>query len=87
MIRWSYRQENLWTYKLNIEDEHGNAIYKEWEVSSPTMSIILELLSDYMFALDINKDDKVFDIEGLGPEDQMDVKIASIHKLEDADND
>jgi len=85
MIRWTYQQTNLWTYKLNIEDEFGNLIYKEWEVSSPTMSILLEVLSDYSLAMKINK--TVFDIDRLNSDDQMDLSILSLHKLEDLDND
>ena len=85
MIRWSYTQENFWTYRLNIEDEFGNHIYKEWDVSAPTLSILLEVLSDYQFALKINKTNKVFSMDGLSEEDQMDLRVASLHKLEDID--
>ena len=85
MIRWTYRQEDLWTFQLNINDEFGNHVYKEWEVSAPAMSILLEVLSDYSFAITINQ--TVFDIEGLNADDQMDLSVVSIHKLEDLGND
>jgi len=87
MIKWSYRQIHLWTYKFIIKDEFGNPIYAESDISSPAMSILLELLSDYQFAIEINKTTKVFNFDELSKEDQMDLKVASIHKLEDIDND
>lgn len=85
MIRWSYTQQDWWTYKLDIDDEFGNSIYTEWEVSSPVMSILLEVLTDYSFAIRINK--TVFDIERLNADDQMDLSLLSLHRLEDVDND
>ena len=85
MIRWFYKQEDLWTYKLSIGDEFGNLVYTEWEVSSPVMSMLLELLMDYSFAMKINK--TVFDLETLNADDQMDLSLLSLHKLEDIDND
>lgn len=86
MIKWSYYQRDLWTYRFNIYDEYGNRIYREWEISAPAFSIILEVLSDCEFALEINGTDKAFNMDGLSEEDQMDLKVASIHKLEDMDN-
>ena len=86
MIRWTYEQVNVWTYKFIIEDEFGNPIYAESEISSPAMSILLEILMDYKFALDINHSTKIFNFNELSNEDQMDLMIASIHKLEDIDN-
>ena len=85
MIHWSYIQESLWTYKLNIDDDFGNPIYRVLDISLPTLPILLEVLSDYSFALKINRSNKIFGMNDLSSEDQMDLVVASIHKLEDID--
>ena len=87
MIKWKYERIDLWTYSFEIKDEYGNSIYPKSEISAPALPILIEILSDYYFARDINGTDKVFNFDGLSPEDKMDLKLASIHKLEDIDND
>jgi len=87
MIKWKYEQINLWTYKFTVLDAFDNPIYAESEISAPAMSILKEILSDYLFAVEINKDDKIFNFNELSPEDRMDLMTVSIHKLEDIEND
>jgi len=86
MIKWTYEQIDMWTYRFTIRDEFRNPIYGEMEISSPAFSILSEILTDYVFAMEINKTDKIFNFDELSKEDQMDLKIASLHKIEDVDN-
>jgi len=86
MIKWRHDQINLWTYVFTIEDEFGNPIYGEMEISSPAFSILLEILTDYVFAMEINNTNKIFNFDELSKEDQIDLKIVSIHKVEDIEN-
>lgn len=87
MIKWNYEQIDLWTYSFEIKDEYDNPIYPKSEISAPALPILIEILSNYCFARDINGTDKVFNFDGLSPEDKMDLKLASIHKLEDIEDD
>jgi len=87
MIKWQYEQMDMFRYWFEIKDEYGNNIYPYSIISAPAMSILKEMFTDYAFAKEINKTDKIFDMDYLSPEDKMELKVVSIHKLEDADND
>lgn len=87
MIKWTYEQMNLFTYWFEVKDEYGRIIYEDKNVSSPVMSILKEVLTDYTFALKIHKTNKLLNrYDNLSPEDRMDLKLISLMKLEDADN-
>lgn len=86
MIKWIYESMDVFSFWFEIQDEYGQPIYKGSIISSPAMSLLKEILSDYQFAKDINNTEKIFDYDDLSPEDKMDLKLITIHKLEDADN-
>ena len=87
MIRWVYEQMDMFTYWFEIRDEHGRKIYPNSTISSPAISILKEILTDYLFAKEINNTDKIFNYDDLSKEDQMDIRVCCIHKLEDSEND
>ena len=78
---------NLWEYWLEIRGEHNELLYPKSIISAPAMSILKEILTDYLFAREIDKTDRIFKYEELSQEDRMDLLTMVIHKLEDAEND
>lgn len=77
---------NMFTYWIEIRGEHGELLYPKSEISAPAISILKEILTDYLFAMKINNTDSIFNYDKLSQEDQMDLKTLVIHKLEDADD-
>jgi hypothetical protein len=86
MIKWEYEQMDMFTYWIQIEDKYGRKIYEHSNVSSPVMSLLKEILTDYTFALHINKTNSVFNYDNLSSEDKMDLKLFSLTKLEDIED-
>jgi hypothetical protein len=87
MIKWKYKQFDLWTYTFTLKDEFNRPIYlKESEISAPAMPVLKEILTDYLFAKKINGTKKIFKFEKLSQDDQMELMLASIQKLEDIDD-
>lgn len=78
---------DMFTYWVEIRGEHGELLYPKSNISAPAMAILKEILTDYLFAMEINNTDSIFNYDGLSQEDQMDLRTLVIHKLEDADND
>jgi hypothetical protein len=85
MIRWSYEQMDMFNYWLEIRGEYNELLYPKSIISSPAMTILREILLDYLFARLIDRTDRVFNYDGLSSEDKMDIKTLVIHKLEDID--
>lgn len=85
MIKWKFERVDLWQYKFQINDEFNTPIYFPSKISLPAMPIIIQILTDYLFAKEINNQDKIFDIEGLNKDDQMDILLVSLSKIEDID--
>jgi len=86
MIKWIYEQMDMFTYWLEIRGEYNELLYPKSIISAPAMAILKEILTDYLFAREIDKTDKIFNYDNLSEEDKMDLKTLVIHKLEDADN-
>jgi hypothetical protein len=86
MIKWIYKQFDLWTYTFTLMDEFNRPIYlKESEISAPAMPILKEILTDYLFAKKINNIEEIFKFDILSKDDQMELMLASLQKLEDID--
>jgi len=86
MIKWAYEQMNLMTFWFEIQDKYGHKIYPASNVSAPAMSILKEILTDYVFAKKIYNTNTIFNDDKLTPEDQMDIKMCCINRLEDIDD-
>jgi hypothetical protein len=87
MIRWNYEQMNMFTYWVEIRGEYNELLYPKSIISAPAMAILKDILTDYLFALQINHTNTIFNYEELSPEDRMDLLTMTIHKLEEEDND
>jgi len=88
MIKFMYEQVSMFTFWFEIRGNYGELLYPKSTISAPAMSIIKEILTDYLFAREINNNtSKIFNNESLSPEEQIDLLTIIIHKLEDADND
>lgn len=83
MIKWTYEQMDVFTYWVEITDEYGNKLFQESTISSPAFSILKEILTNYLFARKINNSNTIFNYDNLSSEDQMDLKMCCIYKLED----
>lgn len=86
MIRWSYEQMNMFEYWVEIRGEHGEMLYSKSIISAPAMVILVEILTDYLFAMRISSTDSIFNYDELSSDDRMDLLTMTIHKLEDIDN-
>jgi len=76
----------MFQFWVEIKGEYGERLYPKSILSAPAMSILNEILTDYLFAKEIYKTEKVFNYDNLSAEDRMDLKTLVIHKLEDTDN-
>lgn len=85
MIKWYYEQMDMFTYWIEIKDEYGNKLYSESTISAPAMAILKEILTDYIFAREIDRTDRIFNYDELSEDDKMDLRTLVIHKLEDAE--
>jgi len=86
MIKWMYEQMDMFNFWLEIRGEYNELLYPKSIISAPAFSILREILTDYLFAREIDKTDRIFNYDNLSEEDKMDLKTLVIHKLEDADN-
>jgi len=82
MLRWTFRRTAWQSYEFVLMDEFKLKQFPISEVSLPMMPYLVEILTDVLFARKINSD-KTFNLDKLSDEDQMDLLMVSIWKLED----